>query len=42
MLKPSMKPFFGRVVLNDIAAPPGVGLARDAIAGRARPCEPAE
>jgi len=39
MLKPPMKPFFGRVVLNDIAGP-----ARDAVAGRARPrpCEPAE
>jgi hypothetical protein len=23
MLKSPMKPFFGRVVLNDIAAPPG-------------------
>jgi hypothetical protein len=27
MLKPSMKPFFGWVVLNDIAAPPGAGPA---------------
>jgi len=39
MLKPPMKPFFGRVVLNDIAAPPGAGPARDAVAGRARPCD---
>ena len=27
MLKPPMKPFFGWVVLNDIAAPPGAGPA---------------
>ena len=27
MLKPLMKPFFGWVVLNDIAAPPGAGPA---------------
>jgi hypothetical protein len=27
MLKRPMKPFFGWVVLNDIAAPPGAGPA---------------
>jgi hypothetical protein len=39
MLKPPMKAFLGRVVLNNIAAPPGAGPAHDAVAGRARPCD---
>ena len=46
MLKPPMKPLLGRVVLNDVAARnflnqavDGQGPARDAVAGRARPCD---
>ena len=31
MLKPPMNPFFGWVVLNDIAAPPGAAAAAETL-----------